>query len=158
MVRGALLLAVELADMIRRSAVCLFVLTAIAVAAAKPAAEREVREAEDAWARAAMAGDATVLTRLLADDIVYTHTSGKADTKTQFIESITTGRLTYRSAEVEEFAAKVYGNVAVTLSVRRMSTGSGGQFTSFRARFQRVWVKRGGQWRLTAHQATRIAD
>ena len=158
MVPGAPLPAVELSNMICRSASYLVILAALAIAAAKPAPEREVREAEDAWAQAAIAGNAAALKRLLADDIVYTHASGKADTKAQFIESITSGRLTYRSAEVEEFAVKVYGNVAVTQSVRRMSTGSGGQFTSFRARFQRVWIKRDGKWQLTAHQATRLPD
>jgi ketosteroid isomerase-like protein len=120
--------------------------------------ERELRGAENAWARAALAADATMLNRVLADDLTYTHSSGRTETKPQFIESLTSGRMKYESAELDELTIKMYGKVAVVLSVRRMRAGAPGKISSFRARFQRVWVERAGQWQLVAHQATRLPD
>lgn len=120
--------------------------------------ERELREAENAWAQAAITGDAATLRRMLAEDLSYTHSSGRTETKAQFIESITSGQMKYEAAELEEFSVKPYGNVAVALSVRRMRAGLKGDINSFRARFQRVWVKRDGRWQLLAHQATRLAN
>ncbi len=127
-----------------------------AAAARNP--ESELREAEAAWARAVLAGDAATLSRILADDLTYTHSSGLVQTKPQLIESLASGQLKYESAELEDMRAKVYGNLAVVFSLRRMRSGSNGQMTSFRARFQRVWLKRQGKWQLIAHQATRLAN
>ena len=54
--------------------------------------------------------DVPTLERLLSDDLIYTHASGWRQTKTEFLASIRSGELLYRSFTAESFKAKVYGN------------------------------------------------
>jgi hypothetical protein len=51
-------------------------------------AEEEVRFAESRRFEAMMRGNVTLLDRLLADDLTYTHSTGIVETKIGFLESL----------------------------------------------------------------------
>ncbi len=53
--------------------------------------ETELIRLDDERCRAILSRDAAVLERLMANDIVYTHSTGRLDTKASFIDSIRSG-------------------------------------------------------------------
>jgi len=77
--------------------ICLPPLTA---AERSPAAELEA--VDDARIAAVKAADATKLREIISDDLHYGHSSGGIDTKTSFIESLTSGRVKYAVYDNEE--------------------------------------------------------
>jgi hypothetical protein len=58
------------------------------------AIQREVRALEDRRYQATIDADAATLEELLGDALVYTHSTGRVETKAEFISAATTGKLT----------------------------------------------------------------
>jgi Domain of unknown function (DUF4440) len=64
-----------------------------------PDAERAVAAAEKQWQQAVLNGNRSGLASLMADDIIYTHSSSLTQTKGQFIESVVSGSTKYQNIE-----------------------------------------------------------
>ncbi len=125
-------------------------------AAAKPADIEAVRQAEHAWAQAAIKGDAAALDKILADDLTHTHGGGRTETKAQFLEAIRSGTQKYEAIDYGEINVRIYGSTAIVTSEPNIRTVNSGQPSGSHSRFLHVFVKQGGTWRLVAHQSTRI--
>ena len=121
-----------------------------------PAAAPDVQKLEAQRFDAMVRGDAAALDGLLADDLVYTHASGKVDSKTSFIDDIKSGQLRYKSFRPEEPKLRVYGDTAVATGLASVEVNNHGQELSMKLRYTDVWVNRGGQWRMVAWQSTRL--
>ena len=121
-------------------------------AAAGPDVQKLDAERFDAMIR----GDALALDRLLADDLVYTHASGKVDSKASFLDDIKAGQLRYKSFRPEEPKLRVYGDTAVATGLASVEVNNHGQELSMKLRYTDVWVNRGGQWQMVAWQSTRL--
>jgi ketosteroid isomerase-like protein len=109
--------------------------------------EREVLKAEEEWRAAVATGDATVLKRLMADDILYVTTGGQLSDKS-VIEAMVenpTGNLKY-----EEVKVRIHGETAVVSA--QFTRG-----TNRKVRVNRVWVKRQDRWQVVSAQLTDIA-
>jgi ketosteroid isomerase-like protein len=52
--------------------------------------------------------DFSFLEKVFADDLIYTHSGGKQDTKTSYINSIREGKSVYDKIEVEEIIVRPY--------------------------------------------------
>ena len=107
---------------------------------------------------AMISADIDALQRMLADDVVYTHTSGTTDTKATFVDSIRTGRLRYESIEPRSVDAHASGAIAVVTGQAAVRVRSNGSPASFDIRFTEVDALRGGRWQLLAWQSTRVTD
>ncbi len=68
---------------------------------------------EDRRIEAMTKGDVQALEEILADDLIYTHTTARIDTKSSFIEAISSGRSNYRSVEREDVQVRQFGDSAV---------------------------------------------
>lgn len=118
--------------------------------------ESEVRAAERNWAKAVTAGDGGGLQKLLGDQLIYTHSSGVLDTKGSYISKILSGRQKYEGADYQETTVKFYGATAVLHArVHMWGTNPSGKFDD-RLIMLHVWWNDGGQWRLVAHQTTKL--
>jgi len=62
----------------------------------------EIIALEDRRIEAMTKGDVQTLEEILADDLIYTHTTARIDTKSSSIEAISSGRSNYRSVERED--------------------------------------------------------
>lgn len=120
--------------------------------------EREIQKLEEHRFQAMIGVDLKTLDRLLADDLSYTHSSGKVDTKATFLAALRSGELKYESIRTEDIKARVYGNSAVVTGRGEIKVKSGNQELSFPIRFTDVYVKRAGRWVMVAWQSTRIAQ
>ena len=114
-------------------------------------------EAQDRrWALTA-GGDLDELDALLTDDMNYTHSSAAVDTKTQFIDSLRSGRVRYVSLEPEgERAVRVYGDAAVVQGVAHVLVKVPDRDIDVRLRFTEMYVKQGGAWKMALWHSTRV--
>ena len=98
--------------------------------------------------------DVQALEEILADDLVYTHTTARLDTKASFIEAVKSGRLNYKSFEREDVKVRQFGDTAVVTGQAKIHVGD----NKFEARFLDVYAKRNGAWQMVAWQSTRVPD
>ena len=127
------------------------------LAAGAEDARQEILAADARRFDAMIKVDQAALDGLLADDLTYTHSTGQAETKAQFLETLKTGKLSYLSAQPSDVAVRLYGETAVVTGRAEIKAVSGGQELVLPLRFTEVWVKSGGGWKLAAWQSTRIA-
>ncbi|AMJ68064.1 DUF4440 domain-containing protein [Hymenobacter sp. PAMC 26628] len=79
------------------------------------AAVKEVEALERQRFAAQVSKDYTFLEKAFADDLVYTHASGKQNGKTDYLQSIRDGKSVYDKIEVENLNVRAYngGQTAV---------------------------------------------
>lgn len=120
--------------------------------------EHEVLEIERHRIDGTVKRDVAALERVYADDLTYTHSSARQDTKASLIESIRSGQTTYHAIDVEERQVRVWDGAAVVTGASRMHVSSRGQESRFRIRFTLVYAKRPAGWQAVAWQSTRLPD
>ena len=129
--------------------------SALLAAAADPKAA--VEDAERGWAAAVVKSDIPALEKILASDLVYTHSGGSRDTRTSFIETARTGKLKYEKLDHQKIEVQMIKRdvafVAARVDVRIVS---GGKPVDMKVSLLHVYVKRQGRWQLVAHQSARL--
>ena len=103
-------------------------------------------------------GDVGTLNALIADELVYTHSSARLDTKKSLIENMQTGKTVYTAVVPSDVQAQDYGDTVVLTGNARISVKSGGNAMNFGVRFTSVWVNKGGNWQMVAWQSTKTPD
>jgi hypothetical protein len=71
-------------------------------------AAKEVEKLERERFAAQVSKDYPLLEKVFADDLVYTHSSGKQNTKTEYLQSIHDGKSVYDKIEVENINVRAY--------------------------------------------------
>src|SRR6266487_697385 len=79
--------------------------------------------------------DITTLHALLADDLVYTHSTARLDTKQSLIRAMESGSTVYTAVEPSEVQAQDLGDAVVLTGVARISVMARGNPNSFSVRF-----------------------
>lgn len=102
--------------------------------------------------------DIATLNALLADDLVYTHSSARLDTKQSLIGAMESGATVYTSVEPSDVKAQDLGDTVVLTGSCRISVMSGGRPNSFGVRFTDVYANKGGRWQMVTWQSTRLPD
>jgi ketosteroid isomerase-like protein len=102
--------------------------------------------------------DVATLNALLADDLVYTHSSARLDTKQSLIGNMEAGATVYTGVEPSDVKAQDLGDAVVLTGSCRISVMSGGRPNSFGVRFTDVYANRGGRWQMVAWQSTRLPE
>jgi hypothetical protein len=117
-------------------------------------AEAEVRQFLKDLVNASLKPSATDLGRFYADEFTATNASGGVLDKAAVITALTSGKLSFKSYEIDDVQVRIYGGVAVIRDSERIESNT----TSGRFRHLRVVSKRDGRWQLIATQMTRIAE
>ena len=116
----------------------------------------EVEKAERAWADGIVRADLSALEKLLAEDLVYTHSNGDRDSKASYLDRIRSGQLKYRKVDfqkIEVYLLKKDVAFAATLAnIQVISTTQ----QDMKASLLHVFVRRQGRWQLAAHQSARL--
>jgi len=123
---------------------------------ASPATAQEVERLDAQRFDAMVKADIPALEALLADDLVYTHASGKTDTKASLLDDIKAGQLKYKSFRPEGPTLHRYGDTAVVTGVAAVEVNNHGQELNLKLQYTDVWVNRGGKWQMVAWQSTRL--
>ncbi len=79
------------------------------------AVKKEIDGLERQRFEAQVKKDFTFLEKIFAEDLIYTHSSGKTDTKATYIASIREGKSVYEKIDVESIGVRVYNNAQTAL-------------------------------------------
>lgn len=108
---------------------------------------------------AAMAAkDITRLNELIADDLIYTHSSARLDTKASLIGNMQSGSTVYTEVTPSDVVAQDCGDTVVLTGKARIGVMSGGKPNAFTVRFTDVYANRGGRWQMVTWQSTRLPE
>jgi uncharacterized protein (TIGR02246 family) len=103
--------------------------------------------------------DLEALGALLADDLTYTHSNGKVETKEQFLAALASGALEYLAIASEgESAVRLYadGEVGLITGTARVAVRMGGREGAVTLRYTSVYVERDGRWQLAAWHSSAV--
>ena len=114
----------------------------------------EILALEDRRIEAMVKGDVRALGEILADDLIYTHTTARLDTKASFIDAVKTGKSNYKSVDRKDVEVRSLGDTAVVTGHAKFHVGD----NKFEARFIDVYAKRNAVWQMVAWQSTRVPD
>lgn len=102
--------------------------------------------------------DIATLNELISDDLVYTHSSARIDTKGSLIGAMESGKTVYTAVVPSDVKAQDCGDTVVLTGSARISVNSGGNAMNFGVRFTDVYVNKGGHWQMVAWQSTRLPE
>ena len=120
--------------------------------------EQKIIELDKKRMHAMAQKDIATLNALLSDDLVYTHSSARLDTKKNLIGAMESGTTVYTAVEPSDVKAQDLGNAMVLTGVARIRVTSNGNPISFGVRFTDVYANNGGQWQMVAWQSTRLPE
>lgn len=101
--------------------------------------------------------DIDTLQPLLADDLVYCHTNALCQTKAEFIATLRSHTLAYKSIDViAQNSRSLAPGIAVINGKLNMQGELNGQAVTLQAVYTALWSRRDGRWQLTAWQSTRV--
>lgn len=120
--------------------------------------EAAVMEIENSWPEAVIKKDIPTLEKYYADDVTDVGPDGSLATKQKDIDDIRSGVFVVESANATELTPRIYGNAAVVTGVGQITGKYKDQDISGRYRFTDTFVKRNGEWRCVATQATKIIE
>lgn len=86
-----------------------------------------------------IAADTDALDRLLADDMIWTHSSGVTETKVEFIAAIAERRVTYQRLAIDSDSVRRVGAAVVHQGLLTGTASRDGQDKALRAKFLAVW-------------------
>ncbi len=116
----------------------------------------DITQLEDRRFAAQIAGDGPALTELLADNLRYTHTNAVVDTKESYIESIVSGRVTYKDARRTEIDVQMADTCAVVTGRAELDVSTPAGDRSIVCRYSAIWGAVDGTWQFLAWQSTPI--
>ena len=106
--------------------------------------------------QAMVAKDVKALEAVLADDLVYTHSSARLDTKKSLIDGMVKGATVYTGCDPSEVKAQDLGDSVVLTGIARIKVVVNGTPNAFGVRFTDVYARRGGSWQMVTWQSTRL--
>lgn len=135
------------------------VLSATVLLAASPDAktEKEILATLEAYKQAMMKKDAAALTKILSDDLVYTHSSNQHQDKAAVLASLK-GTTVVEGIDFKSPKVSVYGNTALVKGDVDFRNNAAGTVTVSHLNVLHVLVKGPQGWQLVARQATRYPE
>lgn len=100
--------------------------------------------------------DPDMLSEVFADDLVYIHSQGIAETKDENLTGQRSGLFVHGPIERLNGGTTIYGDLAVTNGQIDMVDLGHGPATTLHLQQTLVWKRDGGSWRLLLRQATRV--
>jgi len=126
-------------------------------AVAESADEASVAQAIEALRKAMLDADRGRLEELVADQLSYGHSSGRVETKAQYIDVIASKKTIYKSIELSKQTVAVVGNNAIVRHAWESESGTGdGKWNVSKIGILQVWLKQGSDWKLLARQAYKV--
>jgi hypothetical protein len=120
-------------------------------------AAAEIAALEERRYDAMIAADALVLNELFDDRALYTHSSGVVETKAEYIDALSSGRLTYHSIERKDQEIMMYEHTAIVKVGTKLEISNAKGNRTIHGQGTCVWTKVEGAWRFAAWHSTPVA-
>jgi ketosteroid isomerase-like protein len=143
-----------------KTLVCLII--ALVINLQKPFAQNsksmtEITNAVEQLRKAMVDADTVTLDKLTAAELSYVHSSGKVQTKKEFISDLATGTSDFVSIDLAEQTVKIVGNTAIVRHILSAASNDKGKGPStVKLGILLIWVKNKTQWQLLARQAVKV--
>ncbi len=124
-------------------------------ASCDPVTTAEALAAEDARYAAQVGEDFIAMEQLLADDLVYYHSSTLIDGKASYIDSLRSRAVSYLAMRRSDVSVRTFGCVAVITGLGNFDVRLNGKELSVEVRFHSLWARRDGRLQFVSWQATR---
>ena len=119
--------------------------------------EKELTAAIELFKKGVVDADKNLLETVTAESLVYGHSSGKVQNKTEFVAEIVSGQpLDYTSVDITEQTITFSGDVAVVRHIYSAETLSNGTAGKLKIGNMMVWQNQHGKWKLLARQAYKL--
>lgn len=143
--------------------VCLALRTSMMAATPSPSetseAAKQVMATEEARVTALEHSDVAALGRIMADDVIYIHASGKVDTKKSYLEAIRSGQLHYISWQPKGLHVRMLGGDGAVIdgeyAVRVKDSRVQSAPFDINIFILTAYARRDGRWQQIAWQSTR---
>lgn len=96
------------------------------------------------------------LESVLDDRMVFIHSNGWAETKTEFIHDIQSGKLRYKNIDVLEASARIYPASAIIIGRGKFTVMLDGKPLEFDLKYTEVYIQKNGTWWLASRHANRL--
>jgi len=124
---------------------------------AAAADEAAVDKAVAALRKALLGADKGQLEKLTAEQLSYGHSSGKVESKPQFVDGVMTRKAIVKSITFPEVTVAVVGDAAIVRHLWESESETDGKPTSTKIGVLQVWQKQDGNWKLLARQGFKLA-
>ena len=119
--------------------------------------EAAVKQNVEALREALLKADKAQLERLTADQLSYGHSDGRVQNKAEFIDGVITRKATVKSLNFPDLKIAVAGDAAIARHIYESESETDGKPNSIRIGTLEIWQKQGGNWKLLARQAYKLA-
>lgn len=117
---------------------------------------KEVEALERARFKAQVAVDTSTLRPMLAEDLLYCHSSGVCQNKEEFIGFVGSGTNKYLAMDVVSLKPRLLGDSVLINGKMSVRVETDGKVDEFQGVYTDVYTKRNGQWQLVSWQSTRV--
>lgn len=118
--------------------------------------ETNVAAAVEKMRLAMISGQKADLDAVACDDLTYGHSSGKLQTKAEFMDSFITKASVFVTITLTDQTIKVTGNTAIVRHKLAATTADGGKPGTVSLGIMLVFVKHHGEWKLLGRQAYKL--
>ena len=119
--------------------------------------EAAVKQNVEALREALLKADKAQLERLTADQLSYGHSDGRVQNKPEFIEGVMTRKATVKSLTFPDLKIAVAGDAVIVRHLYESESELDGKTTNTKIGTLEVWQRQGGNWKLLARQAYKLA-
>jgi hypothetical protein len=111
-------------------------------------------ELDAARRQAMISGDVSVLARILSDDLVWTHSSGKTEDKNAVLHAIESKSVSYESMMVDDYSIMQRDNLFIYFGTLSGQARRDGLEKDLSSKFLSVWESCGSGYKMLAWQST----
>lgn len=136
----------------------LFLLAALAfciTAAAQRSYEEQVQKTVAQFVKAMEDSDLKTLNSLTAAKLTYGHSSGKIETKDQFLQTFKTGTSDFVKINITDQTIDITATTAIVRHLLDADTNDNNKPGHVTLKVMTVWQKQGNKWVLLARQAVK---
>ena len=117
---------------------------------------KEIIDLENRRFKAMTEVDTAVLDEVLSDDLVYTHSTARVESKSEFIASLTSGQTKYESVACDDVNVRRFNDTAIVTGSAWIAVVARGHHNKFQVRFTDVYAMQENAWRMVAWQSTKM--
>jgi hypothetical protein len=144
-------------DSMKKIMLLLTLITGVAIgASAQTKDETDVAAAVEKMRLSMISGVKADLESVASDNLTYGHSSGKLQTKAEFVDSFITKASVFVTITLSNQTIKVTGNTAIVRHKLDAQTADSGKPGTVSLGIMLVFVKQHGEWKLLARQAYKL--
>lgn len=115
---------------------------------------QEILNIDAMYREAVLRADVETLKSILKEDLIIVHSDGDRDTRANFLNAISSGRLKMQSYQRSKISVRIFGSTALLLSETRKRFTYKGKPGKDDDTSLVTYVREGARWRMAAMQNT----